>query len=154
MVAASLVGAHPLCNNKGDDTSHLAEIFHTLFKHYTLNSSPTAVDFIQSLRTLAGLGFTACLANHGHIACYQPYLNCFLEHDSGDFRRHSASLLLLSQAMANMVLLAIDNFRFLCHANYHNDFINIVKNILNNLITNTSEKKEVTKRIADLLQKK
>jgi hypothetical protein len=101
MVAASLAGARLLRNNitEDDNISRLTQFFYRLFKHYCSYSTFPVV-FIQALRTLAGLDFTACLIDEAYISSYQSYFNCFLNDERGDFRK-SSQCFMLSKPMAN-----------------------------------------------------
>ncbi len=102
-----------------------------------------------------GLGFAACLADGSYIGCYQPYLSYFLNHDHGDFRKHSGALKPLSDAMAHMVVLAISSFRTLrdlSYPDYYQAFINVVKKTTNNIRTNMAGKNEQAREILKRLQ--
>jgi hypothetical protein len=153
MVIASLAGAHPL-RNEDDDVSRLAGLFHILFKHYTSYSSPMATELIQALRTLVGLGFTACLANNALITNYQIYLNRFFDYDHGDFRNHPGALIFLSEAISNMVMLAIQNFRKLPYSGYDKIFFRTIEKITGNVVFNSVGKTEEAKQIFSRLQSK
>jgi hypothetical protein len=153
MVIASLAGAHLLRNDE-DDVSVLASLFYLLFEHYASHSSPTAAEFIQELRTLAGLGFTVCLSDEVYTVCYQPYLNCFLQHHRGDFQRHQNALLLLSQTIANMVMLAVEGFRVLYCPLYYEGFMRIVKHILADVTLTEAGQSEKAKQMFELLQRR
>jgi hypothetical protein len=76
MVAASLAGARPLRNNitEDDNVSRLVQLFYRLFKPYC-SYSTFPVAFIQALRIIAGLGFTASLTDKAYIFSYQSYFN-------------------------------------------------------------------------------
>lgn len=151
MVIASLSGAHPL-RNEEDDVSRLADLFHVSFQYYATQLSPLISDFIRDIRTIAGLGFTACLADETYAVCYQGYLDCFIQHDRGDFRQHRGALFLLSQTLANMVILAIDSFRTLPHCSYYPSFVEVVKKTIDNVRTGMAGKRAEAKLILKLLE--
>lgn len=151
MVIASLAGA-PLLRNEEDDISRLADLFHVSFQYYSTQLSPLTSDFIRDIRTIAGLGFTACLAAETYAVCYQSYLDCFIQHGRGDFRQHRGALFLLSQTLANMVILAIDSFSTLPNCNYYLSFVEVVKKTIDNVRTNMAGKKAEAKLMLKLLE--
>lgn len=153
MVIASLAGARLLRNDEAD-VSRLASLFHLLFEYYSSHSSPTVVELVQSLRTLAGLGFTVCLEEEVYTTCYQPYLNCFLQHDRGNFQKHQGALLLLAQTMANMVMLAMEGFRSFHRPIYYQGFINVIKSILDDVIMVEDDQRENAQQMFELLNRR
>ncbi len=152
MVPTSVAAAPP---SRNGDIIRLAELFHISFEYYATHESPLGDDFVRDVRTLVGLGFAACLADGSYIGCYQPYLTYFLNHDHGDFRKHSGALKPLSDAIAHMVLLAVSSFRILRDLNYpdyYQAFINVVKKTTNNIRTNMAGKNEQAREILKRLQ--
>ena len=152
MVLTSVAAAP---SSRNGDVIRLAALFYISFEYYSAHASPMGAAFIQDIRTIAGLGFTACLANDGYIACYQPYLHYFLNHDEGDFRKHPGALPILSEALAHMVVLGMKSFRILrnpSYPHYYHAFIHAVKKTTNNVRTNMAGKNEEARDVLKWLQ--
>ena len=65
------------------------------------------------IETIAGSGFTACLADETNVICYQGYLYCFIQYYRGYFRNIAGQFFSYSKdqkTSANMMILAIDSF--------------------------------------------
>lgn len=109
---------------------------------------------IQSLRILVGLGFTTCLTDDVYTACYQPYLNCFLKYDRGNFQKHPSVSKLLANDIANMIRLAVKSFQGQHCPVCHKEFMNIIKGILEDVIVVEIGKRKEAKQILDNIIKK
>ena len=152
MVNANITGAHPSCNNEGDDASCLIDFFRALFKHYTSCTSPMMEDCIRSLRILAGLGFTVCLLDDVYTACYQPHLTDFLKYDRGDFYKHPGASEILANDIARMILLSLKSFQKQHHSVCYKEFMNIIESIVGNVVVVEIDKKREAHQILELLQ--
>ena len=63
-MAQNILSDAPLSHN---DKLILADLFEVSFTYYRDHQSPFVTDFIREIRTIAGLGFTAVLADDGYL---------------------------------------------------------------------------------------
>ena len=118
-MAKSILAVEPLSRN---DIPILANLFEVSFDYYINNNSPFFIDYLCSLRTLVGLGFTAVLADRTLLCIYQHYLERFIAHDEGNFRVSQHAKILIAQSVAEMVVTATVSFSALKNPRYYEDF--------------------------------
>jgi hypothetical protein len=135
-----------------NDISSLACIFDVNFRHFCANNSPFAIDYLNELKTIAGLGFTAVLLDGSFIATYHEKLNIFLQYL--DFRKHENSLQLLSSNIAEMVDVSADVFRFIQYPRFYEDFAVALRKALGRIGTQLSGKDSEAERLLQLILKK
>ena len=110
----------PLSRN---DIVSLANLFELSFDYHIKHNSPFFIEYLRSLRTVAGLGFTAALADEGLLFIYQRYLNHFMRHKEGNFKESEGSKRLIAQSAAGLVSTAVLSFDALNYPRYYEDFI-------------------------------
>ncbi|MBX9587486.1 MAG: hypothetical protein K2X50_09535 [Gammaproteobacteria bacterium] len=120
-LAHNSLAVQPLSRN---DISIIANLLKHSFDYYLNHQSPFFVDYLCSLRTLVGLGFTAVLADRSLLSIYQHYLNHFIGQKEGDFRQSPEAKEMIAQSTAEMVGTAVISFRALRHPPYYGEFIN------------------------------
>ena len=109
----------PLLRN---DIVILANLFELSFDYYIKNNSPNFIEYIQSLRTVAGLGFTAAFVDEGLLFIYQRSFDQFMMHNEGNFKENEGAKRLIAQSAAGMVATAILSFNALNYPRYYEDF--------------------------------
>ena len=119
MAKASLA-VHPLSRN---DISIIAKLLEQSFDYYLNHISPFYSDYLCSLRTVVGLGYTAVLTDTFKLSTYQRYLNCFIEQKKGDFRKAEGAKKLIAQVTAEMVGTAVSSFKVLRYPLYYGEFV-------------------------------
>lgn len=142
------VAAAPLSHN---DVFVLAKLFEVSFDYFRTHTSPNVADFILNLRTIAGLGMTASLADDGGIMPYQMHFNRFLYSDQGDFREDANSPSIWASMMADMVAISLDSFRRLNYPGYYADFVCAVDKTIKNVRIDLASETEEAERIVNLL---
>lgn len=143
------VAVAPLSNN---DVLVLAKLFEISVDFFRTHQSPNTKDFLLSLRTIAGLGLTASLADDGGIMPYQIHFNRFIHAKQGDFRKDKndhASL--WGSTMANMVAMSLDSFRRLNYPAYYADFFAAVEQAIKNVRVDLENETENSERILKML---
>jgi hypothetical protein len=112
----------PLSRN---DIVELANLFELSFDYYIKNNSPFLIDYLRSLRTLVGLGFTAtaALGNKALLCIYQRYLDDFMRHKEGNFKESEGAKTLIAQSVAELVATAILSFNALNYPRYYEEFM-------------------------------
>ena len=113
-----------------NDLAIIASLLEQSFDYYLTNNSPFFSDYLRSLRTLIGLGYTAALADRSLLSIYQVYLNNFIKHKEGDFREALGAKTSIAQSTAEMVGTAVISFNALRHPRYYGDFLQALKYIL------------------------
>ena len=108
--------------------SRLAHLIDTALQERFDFSGHRHVEYFQTLATLAGLGFTAVLAEGSQVRSCRPHFAVFQRYR--DFTQHSDKLKLLSRAIAEIVCHAIYPFRMLGHPGYFDEFISALMNAL------------------------
>lgn len=141
------VTATPLSHN---DVFVLARLFEVSFHYFRTHSSPNVTDFILDLRTIAGLGLTASLADDGGIMPYQMYFNRFIHAGRGDFREDDQSTSLGANTMANMVMMGLSSFRRLNYPDYYASFISRVEKTIQNVRIDLADETENAERMVRL----
>ena len=74
-MAKGILAGEPLSRN---DILKIVHIFEQSFDHYLNPDNPYFSEYLQSLRTLVGLGFTAAVADGNLLYLYKVYLGKFL----------------------------------------------------------------------------
>lgn len=123
MAKASIAGQPLECN----EISLLARVFERSFEYHIDHNSSSFTEYLQSLRTLVGLGFTAALANGSLLSVYQTYLNQFLAKNEGDFKVNALNKTIIAQSTAQMVAIAVISFMILRHPRYYEDFLVVLE---------------------------
>ncbi len=108
--------------------SQLAYLIDTALQERCNLSSDSHTDYHRALTTLAGLGFTAVLAEGSQVRSCRPHLATFLRYR--DFTQHADKLDVLSHAIAEIICSAIHPFSVLGHPMFYNDFIAALVNTL------------------------
>ena len=129
----------------------LAELYEVSFSYYRDHRSPQAADFIREIRTIAGLGFTAVLADDGYLLPYQSYLDDFIRGNLGDFRGDPGHASLWGQRMAEMIEISLGSFRRLNYPGYYADFIEAIEKNLKNMRIDLAGKTAESKRLLNAL---
>jgi len=129
----------PLSRN---DISIIASLLEQSFDYYLNHNSPFFSDYLCSLRTLVGLGFTAVLADRSLLSIYQGYLSNFIGQKEGDFREARSATKHIAQSTAEMVGTAVISFKALRHPRYYGDFLQALHYILTKIPTLTNDAKE------------
>lgn len=123
-MARASIAAKPLSCN---EISLLAQLFERSFDYHLDHPSAFFTDYLQSLRTLAGLGFTAVLADGDLFSAYQISLNRFLESNHGDFKENPGNKTNIAQTSSQMVANAIICFMALGFPRYYEDFVTALR---------------------------
>src|SRR5688572_27542585 len=103
----AILSCTPFSHN---DVQVLASLFALSVDYYRQHSSPFATDFIQDLRTIAGLGLTATLRD-AYLYPYYTYFQKFIQGNQGDFRNDPGAPSLWGQRMAEMISMSLSSFR-------------------------------------------
>lgn len=106
-----------------NDVSKLAQFFEQSFDYYINHNTPFFSDYLNALRTVVGLGFTASLVDRQLFCIYQHYLQRFIALNEGDFKRNPGSKRGLAQAVAEMTYTAALCFYALHFPRYYEEFI-------------------------------
>jgi hypothetical protein len=100
---------------------HLAYLIHTALQERCHLSMQPHEDYHRAFKTLAGLGFTAVLAEGSRVRSCRPHFATFLRYR--DFTRHTNKLEALSDAVAEIIYSAVCSFKMLGHPLYYDEFI-------------------------------
>lgn len=154
MLLDSLAAAPRLCNSVHEQLSH----FFLLSIQYFHKQSDSEKDtFINQLRVLFGLNYSAChlvnLPQQQFQDC-QKHIDRFIQHSHGDFRYHWGASMLLANSLASLALIAVENFH-LAHdpVLYYRSFIHALGTVLNNpSITQANQTEEVDQLLQTLQQ--
>jgi hypothetical protein len=119
-MAKGILAVPPLSRN---DISILAHLFEVSFDYYIHNNSPFFLDYLQALRTVVGLGFTAVLVDRQLLCIYQRYLELFLAQEEGNFKERKEGKTLIAQSVAEMASTAVISFSILKFPHYYEDFL-------------------------------
>lgn len=119
-MAASILTGEAFSRN---DISKLAQLFEQSFDYYITHNSPFFCDYLKALRTVAGLGFAAALADKSLFCVYQHHLHRFVVQNEGNFKTNPGAKRSISQAMAEMIATAALCFYALQFPRYYEDFI-------------------------------
>ena len=120
------------------DISDLAQIIEINLQYYCAYNSPMEKDYLRAIKTVIGLGFTAAMVDDSLVAIYHSRLNTFLNY--GDFKQYQGSLKYLSTAIAEMVDLSVQLFRYIGYPDYYNDFVAAARKMLDNIASNMEGK--------------
>ena len=91
---------------------------------YCINHNPSFFpEYLQAMRTLDGLGFTAALVDESLFYLYQTYFAGFLIHEERDFKAHFGKSRGLAQALAQMIHIASLCFYTMRFPRYYHDFV-------------------------------
>ena len=145
-MAENILAGEPLSRN---DLHIIAQIFEQSFNYYFNHKLPFPPEYLQTLRTLVGLGFTAALADRNLLYAYQTYLARFLIQEEQDFKVNLGANRSIAQSLAEMIHLASICFYALKFPKYYQDFIAALRTIL--LIPEPSEQKEVERILEHLV---
>lgn len=115
-----------------NEITMLAQLFETSFDYHLNHQSAFFTDYLRSLRTLAGLGFTAVLADRDLLSVYQIYLRQFMAQKEEDFSK-SPNKTLIAQSAAEMVATSIISFRALNFPRYYETFNQALKSTAANI---------------------
>jgi len=146
-----LAAAPPLDNSIDTELSHL---FYLSFQYFSNKDSLSTTTFINALKTFTGLGYVACFVSETDLKAYQKCFNRLLNHSVGDFRCHPGALLLLTQAVAKMVILAMEGFHHLNYPDYYAAFIHALEKVLDNEGLKQAGKSEAGQQVLLNLQQK
>ena len=136
-----------------NDISHLAHIFEANFRHFRANNnSPFVIDYLNELKTLAGLGFTAILIDSSFITTYHEKFNNFLQ--NLDCKNSESSSQCLSSSLAEMIDLAAFVFRLIKYPRYYEDFANALRKALGRVGTMLSGENSEAERLLQLILQK
>lgn len=127
-----ILTATPLSCN---DIPILAQILQKSFDYYANHNSAFFKEYLQALRTVVGLGFSAVLTDEFLLTCYQNYLNPFINCGKGDFKVHEGSLLGIAQQTAEMVRIATISFQALQYPRYYADYIGALHYVMKRIAT-------------------
>jgi hypothetical protein len=147
-MAGIIMAAQPLLRN---DIPILAQLFEVSFDYFINHHSPLFTDYLQSLRAVVGLGFTAVLVHEGLLCCYEPYLKRFIAHDAGDFQANQGAKTLIAQSVSEMVNTATLCFEFIRYPRYYEDFIKALRYTIARIPERANEKSEA-ERILNYLK--
>jgi hypothetical protein len=117
-VAYHSLSARPLLRN---DISTTAQLFEVSFDHYLNDDAPFYNDYLRALRTLAGLGFTASLADYDLLSSYQTRLKWFLDQHAGDFKG-GGDKKIIAQLLSEMLWSCSVCFSALQYPSYFEEF--------------------------------
>jgi hypothetical protein len=144
-----ILAVEPLSRN---DLPILAQLFETSFDYYIHNSSPFFSDYLKALRTVAGLGFSAVLADKGSLlSIYKPYLERFLENDKGDFKSKPLGKTAIAQSLAEMVRTSLISFSALQCPSYYPYFVEALYYTIAKIPHLTGKYQKEVERILTLL---
>ncbi len=132
--------------------SQLAYLIDTALQERCNLSTDSHADYHRALTTLAGLGFTAILAEGSQVRSCRPYLATFLRYR--DFTLHTDKLESLSHAIAEIICGAIRPFNVLGHPMYYDDFITaLVKALKSSDTHDVKIDKGIKKMLQELFDK-
>lgn len=134
-----------------NDVLTLAKLYEVSFSYYRNHHSPQAVDFIREIRTIAGLGLTAVLADDGYLYPYQIYFDEFIRGNKGDFREDVGATSLWGKRMAEMIEISLGSFRRLNYPGYYADFVEAIEKNLKNVRVHLAGKAAEGQRLFDAL---
>jgi hypothetical protein len=126
-MANSILTGEPLLRN---DLIKIAQIFDESFEFYKNHHTSFFPEFLQSLRTVAGLGFAASLADRGLFSVYQTYFDQFLVHEDNHFKVNPGTKGSLGRLVAELIHLATLCFYSLNFPPYYDEFIAALRCIL------------------------
>ena len=147
-MAKSILSGTPFSHN---DKLILSDLFEVSFTYYRDHQSPFVTDFIREIRTIAGLGLTAVLADDGYLYPYQSYFNDFIQGNQGDFREDAGHASLWGQRMAEMITISLGSFRRLDYPDYYHDFMEAIEKNLKNVRIDLAGKTAEGKRLLNAL---
>lgn len=108
-------------------------------------------DYLRSLRTLVGLGFTAALVvDRGMLLIYRRYFEEFMEQKAGDFKAHRNAKTLIAQSAAEMVGTAAICFSILKCPQYYQDFFAALYTTIAKIAQHTSHNEHVEHILGNL----
>jgi hypothetical protein len=153
MSADSLAAAPHQCNSVQDELSHL---FLLSIQYFHKQPDSETTIFINQLRVLFALSYAAChlvnLSQKQFQDC-QKYIDRFIQHSHGDFRRHWGAFVLLANTLASLVLTAIENFHRSHYPVLYRSFIHALGTVLNNpSITQANQAEEMQQLLQTLQQ--
>ena len=144
------LAAQPLLSN---DIPFLVQLFEESFDYYIAHDSPFFKEYLQALRTLAGLGFSASLVDRSLLCIYQIYLSSFMAHGEGDFKANRGAKTLIAQHTAEMVRAATISFHALHYPRYYNEFIEALHYTISKIPSLSSQDHEAKRILAYLSMK-
>lgn len=101
-MAKGILAGEPLLRN---DLQIIVQILEQSIEYTINHNSPDFSDFFQAMRTLAGLGFTAALADEHLSSVYQAYFSEFLIYEEKT-RTNLGTSRALADSIANMIYIA------------------------------------------------
>ena len=138
------VSSHPF-----NPVSQLAELIQAAFEERSVHSDYFSIDFKQQLRTFAGLGFAAVMAEGSKIKYCRPLLASFLRYS---ILPRKKNFQMLSVAVAELVCNAMCPFKVLGYPRYYDDFLLAGTRIVDPSGTAVSEtKNERQEKLLELL---
>lgn len=152
MSADSLAAAPHLCNSVYDRLSHL---FLLSIQHFYLQRCPKTAVFVNQLRALVGLSYAICHMvemSEKDQKGYQKYFCRFIQHSQGDFQQHWGALLLLAQALAKLVIFAVESFQQSNYPSLYHSFMQVLGKTLNNASIVGTEKIDEVQQLLRALQ--
>jgi hypothetical protein len=131
-----------------NDIPSLAQIFAASLQAYCKSFSPSEKDYIDNLKTIVGLGFTAIIIDGGLLSIYQPCLSTFLAHIG---KKQTSDIHNTSLAVARMIDSAVGSFRRIRYPDYYQSFVKAVKETLDRTNLHGTGKGEEAERLLRIL---
>ncbi len=127
-----ILAATPLSHN---DIAGLAQLFEQAFRYYRRHKKQLKDNqwqiFLQDIRTIVGLSFTATLVCGDLVEMFDSFLSIFLQNQA--FLNAHVKPKKLADAFANIVSLGSDFFRCLDHPRYYEDFLQTLRNCITHI---------------------
>jgi hypothetical protein len=149
-VANSSLTAVPCSHNDG--IAHLSGLIEISHVYYATQNDCGLVEFVSLLRTIIGLGFTACLVAGYDAMNYQTYFLRFIHHRYGN-PEASMTLPQLADSVSRMVELALGSFCALGYPDYYKSFIQAIAKVIDNPQVKASTKSEHARQLLELLNR-
>lgn len=147
-MATGILAGEPFSRN---DISILAALFEQSFDYYIYHNSPFFSDYLNALRTVVGLGFTASLVARSLFCIYRHYLERFIAQDEGDFKVNPGAKRSIAQAVAEMINTASISFYALRFPRYYDDFMAAFSHTVVKIPTFTGNRAEAERILAHLV---
>lgn len=132
-MANPILAVTPLSCN---DIRCLSQLFESSFDYHSrysaLLNNTCLRDYLEDIRTVVGLGFTATLVFDELVFEYRNYLNIFLRYQYFKARPSRHSQLALS--IANMVNTGSDAFQWREHLPYYESFVAALKRCVYHIV--------------------
>lgn len=147
-MANSSLTAAPCSHN--DVISHLSGLIEISNKYYATQHDAGLLEFVRFLKTIVGLGFTACCVAGYDATNYQMYFLRFIQHVNPGT---SMTRPQLADSVAKMVELALGSFCTLGYPDYYKSFIQAIAKVIDNPQVKASTKNEQAQQLLELLNR-